>query len=189
LNSINAAADYLKEFAWVDSTKMGLVGHSLGGFATNYFITHTNRFTAAVSESSASNMIQMYNALWKKLGMSQQAYWKAIGFKWDLNENPKLYFDNSPVTHTKDIQTPLLLMHNMEDDIAPVDQSIQLFVNLRSQKKPVWLLQYGDEGHTIEKEENQIDFQDKIKGFFDHYLKDQSMPKWMSDHISPTSTN
>ncbi|MES2458050.1 MAG: prolyl oligopeptidase family serine peptidase [Bacteroidota bacterium] len=186
LTGVLAAADYLGHLNWVDTTKMGIIGHSYGGFETNYIVTHSNRFKAAVSSAGISNLIEYYNSWNDEGGNSNQFFTKNIFWiMGDGLENiPSEYISNSPIMDAKNIYTPLLLMHNEGDRAVPVTQSTSFFVQLRSLRKPVWLLQYKGEGHILYKKlENKLDYQNKIKDFFDYYLKDKSIPIWMNSPI------
>lgn len=186
LLSVLAAAEYLSKFNWIDSTKMAISGHSWGGFETNYIITHSHRFSAALSGAGISNFVESYNDLNKEIGSSAQGYIKygAGKMKRSLNEFVEGYNENSPILYTKDITTPLLLIHNNGDLVSPVDQSLQFFVQLRSEGKPTWLVQYKNEAHGLVIEKDQLDFQAKVMGFFDHYLKNVPIPRWMDSSIS-----
>lgn len=189
LISVLAAANYLSKFSWADSTKMAISGHSYGGYETNYIVSHCNKFAAAYSAAGTSNMFQGYNDLWGS-GFSKQSQSKFVYLMIDgLEQIPTAYFDNSPIVSANNINTPLLLLHNTDDQNVPVVHSIQLFVQLRSLNKPVWLLQYKGEQHVLSNEDNQLDAQAKVKSFFDHYLMNRSRPNWMSKHISPPTAN
>jgi len=187
LVSVLAAADHLASLSYVDHDKIGVSGHSLGGYETNYIITHTNRFKAALSGAGVSNLIQNYNSLWTNFGADKHAYLTVGPYKMEkgMEVIPEEYILNSPILKVNQINTPLLMVHNEMDKSVSVDQSVQFFVNLHKLKKPVWLVQYDQEGHYLQLEKNQIDFQEKVMSFFDHYLKGKPMANWMIDHISP----
>jgi dipeptidyl aminopeptidase/acylaminoacyl peptidase len=191
LLSVDAAATYLSSFGWIDSTKMAVCGHSLGGFETNYIVSHSNRFKAAYAPSGVSSLVEIYNECFGETGCSIQSYVKNGGFVMaeGLEKNIANYIENSPILFAKDINTPLLLMHNEEDNAVPVTHSKQLFVQLRSLQKPTWLLQYKGEKHQIGEPENQTDLQTRVKSFFDYYLKGSEKPQWMINHISPDNLN
>jgi dipeptidyl aminopeptidase/acylaminoacyl peptidase len=183
LRSILAAANYLKQMTWIDSTKMGIVGHSRGGYETDYIITHSNKFAAAVSGAGISNLVEYYNTRNGMGGESNHNYVRSqMIMSAGLEEIPNLYNENSPILSVKGVTTPLLLMHNESDYTVPVTQSTELFVQLRSQQKPVWLLQYEGEDHIVQ-HQNAVDFQNKVKDFFDHYLKGKPIPAWMNNPI------
>jgi dipeptidyl aminopeptidase/acylaminoacyl peptidase len=191
LVSVKAAANYLSKFDWVDSSKLALAGHSLGGFETNYIVTHSRKFKAALSCAGLTNMLNNYNDIFAGgLGISKQGYVKSMyQMIHDVNELPIQYVNNSPIFNASAITLPLLIMHNEGDENVSATESKRFFVQLRSFKKPVWLVQYDQEKHTLTNEKNQIDFQDKVLSFFDTYLKNKPMPNWMKNPIQPPFTN
>ena len=89
------------------------------------------------------------------------------------------YIDNSPIFHVKNIQTPLLLLHNDGDLTVPFSQGLSMFFALRRECKPVWLLNYKGEGHDIGDANNKKDWSQKMQSFFDYYLKHKAKPNWM----------
>jgi dipeptidyl aminopeptidase/acylaminoacyl peptidase len=186
LTCVNAAADYLGQFGYIDTLHMGITGHSLGGFETNYIVTHSVRFAAALSAAGASNMVEQGNELRTAVGtgFSKHSYNQTIGFRAGLDSVPNDYIRNSPILFAKNIKTPLLLVHNDEDGNVDVRHSLQFFVQLRSLKKPVWLVQYPGERHIVFRNEKfSLDLQHKSKTFFDHYLKGKELPDWMEEPI------
>lgn len=184
LCSIIAAVEHLSKYSWANISKMGIAGHSFGGFETNYIISQTTMFQAAVSGAGNSEVISMAYDIWGDGGMSKQAYYQLSAPKMGdaLADNPDIYIKNSPLIFSRKISTPLLLVHNDADVAVPFRQSRQLFIALRSQHKPVWLLNYKGEGHLIGKEINQVDYSGKVFDFFDCYLKGKQEPRWMLDH-------
>ena len=74
-------------------------------------------------------------------------------------------------------------MHNDKDGHVPWYQGIEFFVALKRLQKPVWLLNYTGEIHWPLIMKNKIDFQKRMLGFFNHYLKGEKMPKWMEEPI------
>ncbi|QHS61070.1 alpha/beta hydrolase family protein [Chitinophaga agri] len=178
------AARYLSAFSWVDTKKIGLQGHSFGGYVTNYLVTHSTLFAAAQASAGPVDFLSGYGAVRKITGAAMQPLYEQGQNKmgttpWD---HPRLYLNNSPIIQADKIHTPLLLMHNDNDNAVPFAQSIELFTALRRLQKRVWLLQYTGEGHQLFKDEDRSDFTRRQQQFFDHYLKDQPMPDWMKDH-------
>lgn len=185
LMSIIAAADYFAGFRWVDESRLGITGHSLGGGEVNYIVSKTNRFRAALAGAGISSMINDFNDLWHKgTGFDKQGYViNAYGMSGRLENSVEEYLDFSPILHTKNINTPLLLFHNEDDLNVDFYHSTQLFLQLRSMGKPVWLLNYNGESHFLIEEKNKLDYQAKAKSYFDHFLKGRVIPDWMSKHI------
>jgi len=186
LNSVESGAKYLTSLPYVDATKMGLQGHSFGGYETNVIITHSNLFAAAQSSSGISDLVSCHGALGFG-GYSLNFLLESGEFNFGTGKTPwqypELYRLNSPIFFVDKITTPLLLMANKEDGAVPFAQSVELFTALRRLQKPVWMLQYDGEGHTIGDFDNQRDFAVRQEQFFDHYLKGKLAPKWMTKSI------
>jgi dienelactone hydrolase len=185
-NSVVSAANYLAKLPWIDAAKIGLQGHSFGGYETNYIVTHTNIFAAAISASGIDDMISHYGSVFLgQEGVSLQVLYEAgqnrIGAS--LWQRPDLYIKNSPIFQADKINTPLLLMNNKEDAIIPFAQGVEFFTALRRLGKKVWMLQYDGEGHSLYNEKNKIDYTLRITEFFDYYLKNAVAPVWMSHGI------
>jgi dipeptidyl aminopeptidase/acylaminoacyl peptidase len=190
LESALGATNYLSANEWIDSVHVGINGHSFGGFETDYIISHTNRFSAALSASGASNLISNYNSIWgisnaSGLGFSKQqlyekGYYNMTGSLW---ESQNEYLANSAILYADRINTPLLLMNNKNDPAVAFSQGLELFIALRRLKKTVWLLEYDGQGHNINDFDMAVDYCIRQKQFFDHYLKGSPMPRWMSTGI------
>jgi len=183
-NSVVSAARYLSKFSWVDSTRMGIQGHSFGGYETNYLVTHTNIFAAAMSSSGFSNLISWYGSVAPGQGFSLQHFGEVgqtrIGYT--LWQNPDLYIKNSPIFHADKVTTPLLMMNNREDGIVPFAQGVEFFTALRRLGKKVWMLQYDGGAHSVYNKE-AVDYTTRMTQFFDHYLKGAPAPKWLTEGI------
>jgi dienelactone hydrolase len=184
-NSIVGAKKYLDRLKWVNSGKIGIQGHSWGGFETNYLITHTNIFAAALSSSGVCDLISFYGSLTAK-GYSEQFFCELHQYRigYNLWEKPDLYIENSPIFYAKRVTTPLLMMNNKKDGIVPFAQGVEFFTALRRLRKKVWMLQYDNEFHTLIKEDNIKQHTIRVTQFFDHYLKGAGTPKWMVHGIS-----
>jgi dipeptidyl aminopeptidase/acylaminoacyl peptidase len=185
INSVVSAAKYLSKLPYVDSTKLGIQGHSFGGWETNFLVTHsTNLFTAACEASGVSNQISAYDQL--NSGGSRQGFYETesqgspYGFGVTPWTHPGLYSENSPVLFADKVTTPLLMMHGDKDDAVPYAQATEMFLALKRAGKRVWLLEYPNAGHFVEGADSK-DYTIRMKQFFDHYLKGASPPKWMTE--------
>lgn len=183
-NSVVSAAGYMAKMRWVDSRRMGIDGHSRGGFETNYLVTHTNIFAAAVSGSGYSDAISLYTLLRNGGGSGMGSY--ELGHQRisaTLWQRPELYFKNSPLLDANQVSTPILMMNNKADSDIPFEQGIQFFTSLRRLGKKAWLLQYDNEGHVLHDPKSKIDWEIRMQQFFDHYLKGMPPPVWMTKGI------
>ena len=180
-NCIMPGVQHVLAQGYVNPEKIGIQGHSWGGYQTAYLVTRTNLFKAAESGAPVSNMTSAYGGIRWRSGLSRMFQYERTqsrigGTLW---EKPMHYLDNSPVFHADKIETPLLILHNDGDGAVPWYQGIELFVAMRRLDKPCWLLNYNGDGHGVTKRANKIDFAIRMYQFFDHYLKDAPAPEWM----------
>lgn len=184
-NAVVGAAKFLKKFAFVDSTKMGIQGHSWGGYQVAYLVTRTNMFAAAEAGAPVSNMTSAYGGIRWGTGISRQFQYEKTQSRLGatLWEKPELYLKNSPLFKADKINTPLLILHNDKDDAVPWYQGIELFTALKRLGKKTWLVDYNDELHGIIERRNRKDWSIRMAQFFDHYLKGKPAPRWMTDGI------
>jgi len=190
LNSVLSAAKYLCSFPWVDSTKLGLQGHSFGGWETNYLITHSKIFAAACEAAGVSDQVSAYGQLQFGSNRDRQSFYElgSEGSPYGLGvtpwTRPDLYIENSPIFKIGEITTPLLMMHNREDPNVPFVQALELFTGMKRAGKKVWLLDYDKEVHGLVINKNDaIDYTIRMRQFFDHYLKGAAAPVWMTRGI------
>ncbi len=170
---------------FVDEAKIGVQGHSWGGYQIAYMITKTNLFAAAEAGAPVSNMTSAYGGIRWQTGMSRMFQYERTqsrigGTLW---ESTNEYLHNSPLFYADKIQTPLLMMHNDEDGAVPWYQGIEMFVAMRRLQKPVWMLNYNGEAHGLRREANRKDWAVRMQQFFDHYLKDAPAPVWLEEGV------
>ncbi len=170
---------------FVDRDRIGVQGHSWGGYQIAYMITRTNLFRAAEAGAPVSNMTSAYGGIRWQSGMSRMFQYERTqsrigGTLW---ESTSEYLHNSPIFFADKIQTPLLMMHNDEDGAVPWYQGIEMFVAMRRLQKPVWMLNYNGEAHGLRRDVNRKDWARRMQQFFDHYLMDAPAPVWMEEGI------
>ncbi|HYR76111.1 MAG TPA: prolyl oligopeptidase family serine peptidase [Pyrinomonadaceae bacterium] len=170
---------------FVDENAIGIQGHSWGGYQIAYLVTQTNRFKAAAPGALVSNMTSAYSGIRWGTGLPRQWQYEhsqsRIGGS--LWEYPMRYLENSPVFRADRVQTPLLMIHNDEDDAVPWYQGIEYFLALRRLNKEVYMFSYNGEKHGLRKRINQKDYTRRLQEFFDHFLKGAPAPEWMQKGI------
>ncbi len=178
----------------VDPKRIGLQGHSWGGYQTAFTVTQTDLFAAAIAGAPLTNMVSMYSLIYKNSGGTNQAIFESsqgrfFGGYWD---NWEAYVRNSPVNFAKNVKTPLVILHNDQDGAVDFTQGVEYYNTLRRLGKPVVMLEYPGENHGLAKLPNQQDYTVRMKEFFDHYLMGKPAPDWwtkgvprleMEDHI------
>lgn len=164
--------------------KVGLIGHSFGGYETDFIVTQTNLFAAAVAGSAATDLSSFYVTIG---ATGRPDLWRFEHQQWrmgkSLFEDWEGYNKNSPIVHVKNITTPLLTWTGGDDKQVNWNQSTEFFVALhRLQKKHIMLL-YPKEGHTLSSSKNQKDLQTRIHDWFDYHLKDLPPPSWITSGL------
>jgi len=170
---------------FVDEKAIGIQGHSWGGYQIAYMVTQTNRFRAAAPGALVSNMTSAYSGIRWGTGLPRQFQYEQSqsrigGSLWDY---PLRYLENSPVFRADRVETPLLMIHNDEDDAVPWYQGIEYYLALRRLGKEVYMFSYNGEKHGLRKRINQKDYTHRLQEFFDHFLKGAQTTAWMEKGI------
>jgi dipeptidyl aminopeptidase/acylaminoacyl peptidase len=169
----------------VDPKRVALHGHSWGGYETSFTVTQTNIFHAAIAGAPLTDMIAMYNAVYWNSGSANQPIFESSQGRFTSGpwDNLEAYQRNSPVYHAKNVQTPLVILHNDKDGAVDWTQGIEYFNTLRRLGKPVVMLQYKGENHGLRKPENMKDYTVRMKEFFDYQLMGRQPPKWWMEGV------
>lgn len=190
IDCIVPGVEMLCKNPWVDSDNVAIQGQSWGGYQVAYMITQPEVFKwkAAGAGAPVANMTSAYGGIRWGSGMVRQFQYEHTQSRlgktlWDGFE---LYIENSPLFFANKVETPLLIMHNDEDDAVPWYQGIEYFTALRRLGKPVWMLQYNKERHNLVSRVNAKDLSIRLSQFFDHYLKGAPAPVWMKSGVPAT---
>jgi dipeptidyl aminopeptidase/acylaminoacyl peptidase len=169
----------------VDRSKVGLQGHSWGGYQTAFLVTQAD-FAAAVAGAPLTNLISMYSSIYFNSGSANQPIFESSQgrFKGGYWDNLEAYQRNSPVYYAAQVKTPLIILHNDKDGAVDWNQGIEYYNTLRRMKKPVVMLQYVGENHGLVKPANRKDYTVRMKEFFDHHLMGKPAPAWYTDGVS-----
>jgi len=139
MNGVDAV---LAKYPWLDRDRLGVTGGSYGGFMTNWIISHTNRFKAAVTLRSISNFVS-------DDGTRDGAYGHAEDFQGNIFENFDLYWDRSPLKYVTNVKTPTLVLHSDNDYRVPIEQGEQWFRALRHFGVPSEIVFFPRENHNL----------------------------------------
>jgi dipeptidyl aminopeptidase/acylaminoacyl peptidase len=161
---ILAGVDAAVKAAPIDSARLGLMGHSYGGFMTMWGVTHSTRFKAAVAGAGIANWISYYG----QNGIDQ---WMVPFFGATMYDDPAVYRAASPIESIKAARTPTLIYVGERDVECPPAQSLEFWHGLKAMGVPTSLVIYADEGHSLRKPEHQRDLREREIGWFDKYLK------------------
>jgi len=128
---------------WVDADKLGVTGGSYGGVMTNWIITQTTRFAAAVTLRSISNWMSFYGVsdIGWTFGKTELG-----GDWWDMLDT---FMEKSPITHVKNVTTPTMIIHSEEDYRCPMEQGEQLFTALKVLGVETEFIRFPGESHEL----------------------------------------
>ncbi|HVS89985.1 MAG TPA: S9 family peptidase [Candidatus Acidoferrum sp.] len=132
----------LKQYPWIDPNNMGVTGGSYGGYMTNWIVSHTNRFKAAVTLRAVSNFIS-------DDGTRDGAYGHEEYFKGILFDAFDQYWEASPLKHARNVRTPTLILHSDMDFRVPIEQGEQWFRALQHYGVPSELVLFPRENHNL----------------------------------------
>jgi dipeptidyl aminopeptidase/acylaminoacyl peptidase len=154
----------LRTRSWIDAERLGVTGGSYGGFMTNWIITQTTRFKAAVASASVSNLISFYStSLYQDLIHAEFG-----GFPWDDYDQLWRW---SPLRYVKQAQTPLLLIHGEQDNDVHITQAEEMYMALRRRGVETVLARYPREGHGFREPLHRLDALERTLAWFDKFLK------------------
>jgi dipeptidyl aminopeptidase/acylaminoacyl peptidase len=165
---------------------IGLQGHSWSGYQVAYLVTRSkNLFACASPGAAVVNMTADYGGI--RSNGAPRMFMYEIGqcrMGKSLWEDPQAYIRNSPIFGADKIETPLLIFHCDNDGAVSFSHGLSLFMAMRRLQKPAWLLNYKKENHTLESRGPQKDWDIRMRQFFDHYLNNKPMPRWMKEGIN-----
>lgn len=186
LNNINQSLDALANHKNIDIKKIGLIGHSFGGYITNFVATHSDRFATYVSGAGASDIIRTYFSY--NYTSNNPFYWQFENGQYKMGEsfgdNKALYFSNNPIYNVDKVKAPILLWAGMQDKRIPWDQVMSLYVGLKRYNKDAIALFYPTQAHVFARDSKESDdLNARIGQWFDYFLKDQLQVPWIEKQI------
>ncbi len=181
---ITAGVKKVIEMGIVDSKRIGVIGHSMGGFNSSFIATHTDGiFAAAVAGAPITDLVSYYGDHHWGSGIAETDHIETGQERMEvaLYEDFQAYVDNSAVFNVQNMTVPLLLEAGDKDGIVAWYQSIELYNIARRAKKNVVMLAYIGEDHGLRKKHNQKDYQRRILAWFGHYLKGEFAEPWITE--------
>ncbi len=163
LIDIVAGVEHAARFPFVDSTRIAAAGGSFGGYMVNWLNAHSTRFDAFISHAGIYDLEAFYGAT-EELWFPE---WEFGGPPW---ANRSAYETWSPHRVAQNFRTPTLVIHGARDYRVPDTQGLQMFTALRRQGVPARLLYFPDEGHWINRPQNQRTWWYEIHAWLARYL-------------------
>lgn len=134
-----------------------------------------------------TNLTSFYNNIYGNTGTNHHGIMEIGQVRMGRNVTPwsnlEDYQRENPMFHAPDIETPFMILHGTDDGAVDWMQGLEFYNAARRLDKEVVLLSYPGEGHHLGREANQIDFQIRMKQWFDHYVKQAPPADWITDGI------
>ena len=168
MRDVMAHVEALVAAGVADPSRLGVTGGSYGGYLTNWIVAPPDRFAAAMTCRSVSDLTSL-----NLTGDLAGGIFGVLEFGAQPWEKPDLYRELSPITYADRIHTPLLIQHAENDLRCPIGQAEALFAVLRTLRQPVRFMRVPNETHELTRSgtpfrrvENLV----QVRGWFDHFL-------------------
>lgn len=168
MRDVIAGVDALVADRLADPVRLGVTGGSYGGYLTNWIVAHDDRFAAAMTCRSVSDMSMLFLT-----GDISGGEWAKLEFEATPWSDPAYYREISPISYASRITTPLLIQHSERDIRTTIGQAEALFTVLRSHKRPARLLRVPEETHELTrsgKPFRRIENLRVVRDWFAHFL-------------------
>jgi dipeptidyl aminopeptidase/acylaminoacyl peptidase len=147
----------------IDAKRLGLRGHSYGGYMTMWAETQTQRFAAAVAGAGISDWLSYY-------GLNDIDEWMIPFFGASVYDDPAVYAKSDPMHFVKAVKTPTLILVGDRDGEVPMEQSVEWWHALKTMKVPTKLVVYPDEGHLFVKPADLHNYNLRTLEWFDEWF-------------------
>ena len=178
----------LKANKSIDSTKVGLIGHSWGAYQTAFVTTVSKKFAVGACGAPLTEMTSMYNSFYWNAGITNQTIFEQSQgrFSAPFWEVPEKYIQNSPVWRSRERTAPILIAFGDKDGAVDWSQGQYLYNTLRRLGKKCVMLLYAGENHGLAQPGNQKDYAHRLRHYLDVYLKGVPAEDWVEKGVSFT---
>ncbi|QRA41381.1 S9 family peptidase [Chryseobacterium cucumeris] len=186
LDCVESSLDALQNYPGIDLMNVGLIGHSFGGYRTNFIAGHSRRFKTYISGAGASDLTRMYFSYNET--SSTPFYWQFEEGQYNMHasfaENKKLYLENNPIDNVHQVNAPVLLWTGMEDKRIVWDQTMEFYIGLKRNQKDVVALFYPGEAHVFTTgSKAEKDLAVRIQDWWDYFLKGKKGIPWIEKQM------
>jgi len=168
MRDVIAGVESLVAEGLADPARLGVTGGSYGGYLTNWIVAHDDRFAAAMTCRSVSDMTMLMLT-----GDISSGFWASHEFRATPWDEPEYFREISPISYAERIRTPLLIQHSEKDLRTTIGQAEALFTVIRSKKGPVRLLRVPEETHELTRSGTpfrRVENLAVVRDWFKHYL-------------------
>jgi dipeptidyl aminopeptidase/acylaminoacyl peptidase len=155
----------VRRYLWIDRERLGIEGVSYGGQLTDWLITQTNEFKAAIPTAGISNLVS-YNY------MTYYNQYEEMEFGQFLHQGNLMdvAWERSALKHVAAAHTPTLIIHGENDNDVPIAEAEQFFVALKDVGVETIFVRYPREGHGLSEIKHQIDATDRSIAWYEKHF-------------------
>jgi len=155
----------VRRYLWIDRERLGIEGVSYGGQLTDWLITQTNEFKAAIPTAGIFNLVS-YNY------MTYYNQYEEMEFGEFLHQGNlmDLAWERSALKHIAAAHTPTLILHGENDNDVPIAEAEQLFVALKDLGVDTVFVRYPREGHGLAETKHQVDSIDRSIAWYEKHF-------------------
>jgi dipeptidyl aminopeptidase/acylaminoacyl peptidase len=161
---VETGVDSLVKWGLADGNRLGVFGHSYGGYLSAWAITHTNRYDAAVVSAGAPDL----PALWAQSDTHQYRAFEFDGFPWESFDK---WRKSSPIATIDKAKTPTLVLNGEADVRIPYPQAQETYQSLKFLGVPTEFVHYPREGHGLREPRHRADWYTRQAAWFDRWVK------------------
>jgi dipeptidyl aminopeptidase/acylaminoacyl peptidase len=160
---VMAGVDDLVAKGFADPVRIGIGGWSYGGYMSEWAVTQTDRFKAAVSGAGMADLISEYGT---EAGPAYDEWFFGTPY-----EHPERFLNSSPFIYIKNAKTPTLILQGEADPVDPIGQSQELYRGLKRYGVDTELVLYPREPHGFQEAKHRTDVLSRMLAWFDKYLQ------------------
>lgn len=156
----------MRRHLWIDRDRLGVEGGSYGGQLTDWLITQTNMFKAAIPAAGISNLIS-YNYM-TYYNQYEQMEWGAFPHQGNLMD---VLWERSALKHVANVHTPVMLVHGENDNDVPIAEDEQYYIALRDVGVDAVMVRYPREGHGLREPKHIVDWIERSMRWYEKYFR------------------
>jgi dipeptidyl aminopeptidase/acylaminoacyl peptidase len=185
MEAVRPAVATLVHRGLVDAQRVGLIGHSWGGYQATYLPTRTNMFAASVAGAPLTDFVSFMGEIHWSTGTPEPDHWETGQARMEVPywEDPEAHHRNSPLHAVHEMETPLLMAFGNKDGVVEFFQGTVFYNYARRAGKQMVLLVYEEESHSFVNRANATDYHRRILEWFGHYLKGEAAPAWITHGV------
>ena len=171
----------LAKYPWLDANRLGIEGGSYGGQLTDWLITQTPRFKAAIPAAGISNLVSFnymsyyHDYLAVEFGVLPHQQWKPND-KAAPRRLADFLWERSALRYVADVRTPVMFVHGENDNDVPIAEAEQYFIALKDAGVETIMVRYPREGHGVRETKHQVDVIDRSIAWYEKHFHSGNAP-------------